>query len=461
MPYRAHYRSLAVAMVFTLVVALALFIPNVSANDGDDVVVPPKPTMTYPNLSTHLNHLAEGYGSGRMSQSQAAGEAPVHSGGSVAVTVYLDGHVSDVVSFLEDNGGDPRNVGSDYIEAYVPVGLLGQLSQQTGVTRVSEIIPPQPAYGNVTSQAVALHLADSWQDAGYQGQGVKVGVIDVEFGGYSSLMGIELPNNVKVRCYTEVGVYSENLADCEAVSRVPASVPAQCRDYVARLNQDNGHGTAVAEAVIDIAPEATLYLAMPQSKGDVQEIERWMAQEGVLVINQSLGWIQEGPGDGTSPFDFSILKTVDQAVANGITWVNSAGNGARNTWFQGYRNANNNLLVDFSVSGDEFLDIPYVECRGFTIQLRWEDIWGGARTDLNIALYDKSAGKLLEVDGLNIGSVFPQSGDSNHIPLEVFSHRALTTRNDIAIVIIHRSGPEPEWIQLSRWGGWWLSVCHR
>ena len=128
MPYRAHFRSLAVAAVFTLLVSLALFIPNVSANDGDDVAVPPKPTVAYPNLSTHLNHLAEGYGSGQMSQGQAAGEAPIHSGGSVAVTVYLDGHVSDVEAYLEDNGGDVRNVGSDYIEAYVPVGILGTLS---------------------------------------------------------------------------------------------------------------------------------------------------------------------------------------------------------------------------------------------------------------------------------------------------------------------------------------------
>jgi hypothetical protein len=64
---------------------------------------------------------------------------------SVAVTIYLSGNVDEVVSFLEDNGGSPRNVGEDYIEAYVPVTLLGQTSEQPGVIRVREIIPPQPA----------------------------------------------------------------------------------------------------------------------------------------------------------------------------------------------------------------------------------------------------------------------------------------------------------------------------
>ena len=53
--------------------------------------------------------------------------------------------MDEVVSFLEDNGGSPRNVGEDYIEAYVPVTLLGQTSEQPGVIRVREITPPQPA----------------------------------------------------------------------------------------------------------------------------------------------------------------------------------------------------------------------------------------------------------------------------------------------------------------------------
>ena len=181
MPYRTHLRSLAVVTLFALVITSALFIPSTAADGGDQPTVPEKPQLAHPNLSTHLNYLADGYGSGQMSQQQAAGQAPIHSGESVAVTIYLDDHVSDVVSYLEDNGGDARNVGSDYIEAYVPVGLLGSLSTRPGVTRVTEIIPPQPAYGDVTSQAVGLHQADSWQDAGYQGQGVKVGVIDVGF----------------------------------------------------------------------------------------------------------------------------------------------------------------------------------------------------------------------------------------------------------------------------------------
>ena len=97
-------------------------------------------------------------------------------------------------------------------------------------------------------------------------------------------------------------------------------------DYVARLYEGGEpHGTAVAESLIDIAPDATLYIANPGSWGDLQETAAWMAEQGVTVINYSVGWVFHGPGDGTSPFSSSPFNTVDQAVAQGITWVNSAG----------------------------------------------------------------------------------------------------------------------------------------
>ena len=62
-----------------------------------------------------------------------------------------------------------------------------------------------------------------------------MGVIDVGFTGYSGLMGVELPTNVVARCYTDVGVYTSNLADCEAEEEPPASTPSQCQDYVEEL----------------------------------------------------------------------------------------------------------------------------------------------------------------------------------------------------------------------------------
>ncbi len=115
------------------------------SSGGEQFTPPPKTELKYPNLGSMLNQLAARVEAGEATARDAAGDAPLHREASVAVTIYLSGSVDGVVSFLEDNGGDPRNVGQDYIEAYVPVTLLGPVSEQPGVLRVRAIVPPQPA----------------------------------------------------------------------------------------------------------------------------------------------------------------------------------------------------------------------------------------------------------------------------------------------------------------------------
>ena len=312
---------------------------------------------------------------GEVSARDAAKDAPVSKEESVAVTIHLSGNVDEVVKFLEENGGSPRNVGEDYIEAYVPVTLLGPVSEQPGVLRVREIVPPQPAYGDFTSQGVQAHLSESWNQAGYSGQGVKVGIIDLGFKDLTSLMGTELPARVYGRCYTDIGVFTQNLADCEAVGEVTVNIP-KCLDVAQRLAVRNAiHGTIVSESVIDIAPEVSLYIANPQSWGDLQDATEWMASQDVSVINHSVGWILDGPGDGTSPDSASPLRTVDRAVATDIIWVNAAGNSAQETWFGDYSDPDGDGAIRFGGRNDEVIDIPVRACRSSVIQLRWEDNW--------------------------------------------------------------------------------------
>ena len=136
-------------------------------------------------------------------------------------------------------------------------------------------------------------------------------------------MGSELPANVQARCYTSLGRYSSNLADCE-------SGYDQVMDY----QGSDDHGTIVSETVIDIAPEVSLYISNPRSATDLRNAVAWMVSEGVLVINHSAGWEFDGPGDGTYTYPLSIWETVGRAVDGGAVWVSSAGNDARRTWFR-------------------------------------------------------------------------------------------------------------------------------
>ena len=214
---------------------------------------------------------------GQATAMSAAADTPVHSGESVAVTIYLTGNVDAVVSFLENNGGDPRNVGEDYIEAYVPVTLLGLVSEQPGVIRVREIVPPSPAQSvqTVAGHGPAAHLSTAWNQAGYSGQGIKVGVIDTGFEGFRSLIGTELPTTVQARCYTDLGRFTTNLAGLRE-RRHP-------RHNSRRVSYGHRPGSVPLHSPSGISWQTC------------RNIADWMIEEGVSVINASVGWQFDGP----------------------------------------------------------------------------------------------------------------------------------------------------------------------
>ena len=298
----AHWsRLLAIFALVALAIPLAVASPAAGDGDDDQYDVPEKVDLKYPNLGSGLDQLVAFVEKGEASAEEAAEDASISQDESVAVTIYLSGHVDGVVTYLEDHGGAPRNVGEDYIEAYVPVTLLGLLSEQPGVIRVREIIPPEDAYGDFTSQGVQIHGAPTWHHAGLSGQDIKVGVIDGNFGfrDFGRLVGTELPTPAGVRCYPQVGRPTDNLASCGHADR------------------GSDHGTLVAEAVIDIAPEASLYIASPlsragrlQSQGEELYKDRKVRDGRVLIWRRqnlcSSAWsrwrIPGRPGESGIPF---------------------------------------------------------------------------------------------------------------------------------------------------------------
>ncbi|MXY47385.1 MAG: S8 family serine peptidase [Chloroflexi bacterium] len=410
---------------------------NITLNEGN--INPPK----YSNMDSNLNYIIEQVQTGQFSAQVAAASAPIHDAQSVAVTLYItEGYAQDVWDWLEENGASPRNIGADYIEAYIPVSLLPDASRQEGVISVHTIVPPQPAQGTVVSEGVAAHGVPAWHASGIKGSGVKIGVIDVGFKGFAELMGTELPSTVEARCYTDVGVFTSNLTDC---------IPTESTE------SSKLHGTAVTEAVFDIAPEADYYIANVWSLGDLLKTVEWMESEGVAVINMSLGFSFHGPGDGTTPYSNSSLRIVDAAVSGGIIWVNAAGNQARANWFGRYSDSNTNNVHEFSAT-------PRDECNGmrieldplesFTAQLRWEDSWGGADTDLELFLISFLSGNTAILpDDAVAESVTKQTGRANDVPFERIRINYGDIPNGVyCLAVAKYAGANPQWVQVLVWG---------
>ena len=267
----------------------------------------------------------------------------------------------------------------------------------------------------VTSEGASRHGAPAWNGVGVTGDGVKVGIIDTGFSGYDSI-GAELPRVAGARCYRYgFGRTTDNPPDCVG----------------------DVHGTAVAEAVIDIAPDASLYIANPRTQGDLQDAVDWMISEGVEVINQSLWWRFDGPGDGTSPRENSPLRSIDRAVEDGITWVNSAGNRHGSAWLGEYSDRNGDGYIDFHGNYQSMAIVTHTSRPYF--QLRWDDSWVGADTDLDMYVFDSRIRYVA-------GSTDAQTGRAGHVPFEDI--QPYLEVGTYIVYVRHVSGDAPEWIQL-------------
>ena len=387
---------------------------------------PEETELKYPKVGSILDDLIARVEAGEISAEDAAGEAPLHRGESVAVRVYLSGNVDGVLRFLQDNGVSPRHVGEDYIVAFIPILLLPQTSEQPGVLRVEESIPGKSFQSatRITGNGPAAHGSPAWNQAGYRGQGIKVGIIDDGFEGFSGLMGTELPQSVEARCYP-IG------------SDTPTNEIADC-------DWDAVHGTAVAESVMDIAPEVSLYIANVDTPDDVQAAVEWMIDQEVHVINHSMGWPFDGPGDGTSQYTWGTLRSVDRAVEEGIVWVNSAGNEGGAAWFK-----RNPSYATMTISGEDVRVILFYEDyvgtgfhAGSLLQLRWEDSWQSAASDLALFIIEDPVGNPNSGTWVNNR----QQGNNGDIPRELFAGEGID-----AVFIAHLGGEEPDWVQLVSW----------
>ena len=384
--------------------------------------VPDKEDLESPELGTALDDLVSRIESGEVTEEEAASEAPVSRGKTVAVTIHLASNVDGVVRFLEDNNVTPRHIGEDYVEAFVPVRLLREISEMTGVLYVETIIPAQgsqaPPKQQIQGDGPEAHGSAAWNEAGFTGKGIKIGIIDAGFEGISQLLGTELPETVKARCYGTETDDPGGLENCGG----------------------GNHGTLVAESIIDIAPEASLYLAAAWSKGDLADIVDWMISEGVSVINMSLGWTFDGPGDGTSTSTGSPLNTLTRAVNEGIVWINSAGNEADSAWFGAPGDSDGDGVLEFGDFGEQL----NLYTGGFNpVQLRWDGSWGGQTVDIDLYIYDEG-GRVVR------RSLDPQKGGAGHNPYE---RVVLLSGGNTILQVANRSDNMPRWMQIVVWNG--------
>ena len=140
------------------------------------------PSKGNPKLDSTLNTLVSGNGVVN-SKSLAAQEGILPGSDNVRVIIEsVPGRASEITS-VAGTLGMVESSYQNYIQMVVPARNIPRLAAMGKVKLVRE--PMQPLVSAVTTEGLPLINADAWQTAGYNGAGVKIGILDVGFAGYT------------------------------------------------------------------------------------------------------------------------------------------------------------------------------------------------------------------------------------------------------------------------------------
>ncbi|MEZ4524723.1 MAG: S8 family serine peptidase [Desulfobacterales bacterium] len=250
-----------------------------------------------------------------------------------------DSVLADFRRKIEALGGTIGSHAYNKVQVAVPAQEIGTIAMWPEVSVLKK--PVTPRSRSVLSEGRSVINADEWQGSGLTGKGVKAGVIDMGFYGYSRLLGTELPQTVT------------------------AKIMGASRDFLAY-----DHGTACAEIVHDIAPEAQMFLVNAGDWDvDFHNAVNWLASQGVNVVSSSIGinysiiaeLIYEiAYGSSFSSYYASLQmeeldsirqqwkQTIDDAVSKGVTWVQAAGNDGEKRWKSVFTDTDGDGFLNFS-----------------------------------------------------------------------------------------------------------------
>jgi len=146
----------------------------------------------------------------------------------------------------------------------------------------------------LSNEAPSKTNAGPFHDAGINGNGIKIGIIDIGFAG---------------------------LTDAANSGQAPSSYAI--RNYSPN-NFESGitHGTACTEIVYDFVPNASYYLYKIQTPADLGLVMSQAIIDGVQIISLSMAFANQGWNDGTGLPNLAVKDATDA----GIIVVTSVGN---------------------------------------------------------------------------------------------------------------------------------------
>jgi len=230
------------------------------------------------------------------------------------------------------------------VQVRLPVSRLGALD---GLARARPPHRPQVDEERLSEGLADVMLTD-WHALGLTGDGVRVAVVDSGFAGHLELLGGELPDEVETHFHA--------------------------------LVQLSEHGTAVAEIIHDMAPDAELVLYSFDTEVEFLEAVEHLMEAEVDVVNCCVSWDNVWHPDDDNP----LAQAVNALAERGVLWVHSAGNDADNYLSGPLEDADGDGWLE--LGGLERIPVEVDDGWG-KASLRWDEPYGEAAIELAVGLY--------------------------------------------------------------------------
>jgi hypothetical protein len=285
--------------------------------------------------------------------------------GNEEVYVYISLQASSPTALVEPfvQRVVSRDEAHGLVSAMVAPGQLLTLASQPFVRSVKPVTPPQTNIGSSMTEGDSLLNADQFRALfGYSGAGMKIGIIS-------------------------------DGVDHWTTARDTGDLPSDF--HVLSNTQGGGEGTAMAEIVHDIAPNASLYFH-DHCNDQIQfnQAITELVDAGCQVIVDDIYWWGE-------PYfeDGLIGQHVNQLVqTRNIVYVTSAGNYAKGH-YQGQFYARGGSLTDWhdfsNGSNATFRSLSFSVPPGgrVVVILQWDDPFTQSGNDYDLYVTDYSTGE--------------------------------------------------------------------
>ena len=330
----------------------------------------------------------------------------VNAKGAIQVYIHVEPVGDAAISVLETYKVTIEIVNEELgiIQAWIPFDRIDEVA---GLPFVKRITPPSygiPRTGSVNTEGDAILNADALRALGFDGDGVKVGVISD-------------------------GV--DNRASAQATGDLPANIT------IVTHAGSGDEGTALLEIVHDLAPGADLgFCGLSTSLQMIQCVNDLAGVFGADVIVDDVGFPGE-PYFGDGPIAQAVAK-----VAGNPVYVSAAGNDAQvhyeddfvGTTVLGLGVPEHNFGNAAGGASDPTMNILVAPNATIIVVLQWNDPFGGSANDYDLLLVDETETFLLAL------SEDVQNGNDDPIEAIVFTNPFSTASIRVKVVIAQFSG---------------------